>query len=298
MSFSHRELRALVAIADAGTLGMAAGRVHLSQPALSRLIKTVEDRLGGPLFERSRYGMVPTVFGEALLPYARMLLFEMEQAVDAVDAARGMRRGTLRLGAVATIIRSILPQALERLHAEFPAIKTELLDAPEDRLLAALEGRSIDIMIAGALPPHEEIICVAECRFDDSYTVFCASQNRFASEEAISLDEALLLPWVATPPNSAPRTLFEETLRGLNRLPPTIVIETLSPSSIVAIVRETDFLGWLPRPLFASEEAAGVVRTLDIAGLCVPRRFFVYRRRRGLFPPIARSFIEVLPLAG
>ena len=157
MAFDQRELRAFLAVVDRGSLGRAAEAAFLTQPALSRLIGEMERRFGQPLFDRHSKGMAPTAAGETLIPHARLLLFEMEQASDALDALRGLGRGRLRVGAVAAVARTMLPGMVAALLDMASGLHIDLLDAPEDRLVQALAGREIDVAIAPELAPHPDI---------------------------------------------------------------------------------------------------------------------------------------------
>jgi DNA-binding transcriptional LysR family regulator len=296
MSFDHRQLRAFLAVVDTGSLGRATAEVNLSQPALSRLIQDMEARLGATLFDRRTTGMTLTSFGDALVPHARMLLYEMAQAVEALDALRGLRRGTARVGAVATIARSILPKAIDRLLAAAPGLRVELLEAADDRLVTALHRREVDLMIAGSVPGQDEIIPIAECRFDDRYVAFCAAGHPLAALPSVSLDDVLTEHWVMPARGATPRDLFEEAVRKAGRVPPNVAVETWSSSAIVSCVVQTRFLGWLPRPLVTSEVASSAVRIFEIPALAVFRRFFAYRRSRGLLPTAAARLLEELPL--
>jgi len=296
MALDQRQLRAFLAVADCGSLGRAAGTVGLSQPALSRMIQSMEIRLGAKLFERHSAGMQLTAYGDALLPHARLLLFEMNQAVESIDALRGLRRGTARIGAVATITRSILPGAVDRLLAAAPGIHVELLEAADDRLVTALTRREVDVMIAGELAPAEDVMAVAECRFDDRYEVFCAASHPLARREMVSLADVMRESWIMPMRGATPRELFEEQVEAAGAQPPKVAVETWSPSAMLAFVSQTNLLGWLPRPLFADNEAAGLVRRLDVPPLTISRRFFVYRRMRGLLPVAVVRFVQELPL--
>ena len=70
MTFDLRQLRAFTTIVSAGSLGRAAEVLHVTQPALSRIVKRLEDEVGAPLFERHSKGMQLTAIGQALLPHA------------------------------------------------------------------------------------------------------------------------------------------------------------------------------------------------------------------------------------
>jgi DNA-binding transcriptional LysR family regulator len=296
MTIDHRQLRAFLAVADAGTLGRAALQINLSQPALSRIIQDMETRLDVKLFDRSSSGMTLTVFGETLMPHARLLSFELGQAVEALDALRGLRRGTVRLGSVAAVARSILPDAIDALLRSAPDLQVELLEAADDRLVAALTNKSVDLVIAGAMPPQDDISTIAEIRFGDLYAPFCASSHSLAHRDVVTLDDVLAERWIMPARGATPRTLFEEIVRAAGRTLPRVAIETTSPSAMASFVCRTAYLGWLPQPLFQSERAAGTVRELKVSELMIPRRFFVYRRCLGLLPTAASRLLKELPL--
>ncbi len=83
------QIRYFVAVAEAGHLGRAAGRLHISQPPLSRQVKSLEEELGTPLFERTSRGMRLLPPGERLLDHARRILAAVEAARTAVLVADG-----------------------------------------------------------------------------------------------------------------------------------------------------------------------------------------------------------------
>ncbi|MDB5461552.1 MAG: hypothetical protein JWO72_3293, partial [Caulobacteraceae bacterium] len=229
MNFDRRQLRAFLAVIDKGSLGRAAAQVNLSQPALSRLVQDMEARLGVPLFDRQATGMTPTNYAEALAPHARHLLFEMGQAVDTLDALRGLRRGVVRIGAVAAVARSFLPAALASLLTSAPELQIELLEAADDRLFEALARRSVDLVIAGALPDMAEAAVIAECEFNDAYSVICAADHPLSSDGSVTLSDALAESWIMPAKGSTPRTLFEAAVREAGETAPRVAIETSSP---------------------------------------------------------------------
>ncbi len=296
MTFDQRKLRAFLAVVDRGSLGRAAQTVNMTQPTLSRLIHDMELRMGLPLFERQSKGMVLTDAGESFTPHARLLLFEMEQATEAIAALKGLRRGTVRLGAVAAVTRSLVPKAVARLLKEFPDLRIDMTEAPDGELADGLAARRIDLIIAAELPENDEIVPIAECRFDDVYTVFCSSGHPLARQSSADLERVLGESWIMPKPGSTPRRLFEQLVRQAGYPLPVIAVETGSVGAQVSFVAQGRLLGWLPHPLIESELANGTVRLLTISELMVHRRFFVYRRRRGHLPEAARQMLQFLPV--
>jgi len=296
MTYDQRQLKAFLAVVQHGSLGRAATSLALTQPALSRTIQNMEIRLGAQLFDRSVRGMELTSYGEALLPHARLLLFEMQQASDAIEALRGVKRGVARIGAVATVARSILPPAVDRMLRKAPGIHVELLEAADERLVTALVRREVDLMIASELAPSEDIMSVNECRFDDNYEVFCSSSHPLASKPVVSLNDVMHETWAMPPRGETPRELFEAQIARLELGPAKVAVETWSPSAILSFVSATNFLGWLPIPLFSHGEKAGLVRRLEVPALKLSRKFFLYRRSRGVLSAAAVAFALELPL--
>jgi DNA-binding transcriptional LysR family regulator len=110
----------------------------------------------------------------------------------------------------------------------------------------------------------------------------------------LSIDDLAAMNWVMPSEGAEPRTLFDALIGRLGAAPPRVIVETRSPTVIKAIVAGTRLLGWLPEPLFAAEQTAGSVRALAVKGMNVPRRFFVYRRRRSFTSPAMAKFLEVI----
>ena len=89
MSFNLQQLKLFTTIVSAGSLGRAATILNMTQPALSRSIKRLEESVGAPLFERHTKGMHLTALGEALMPHAVSLQREAERAREELDAITG-----------------------------------------------------------------------------------------------------------------------------------------------------------------------------------------------------------------
>ena len=296
MAFDQRELRAFLAVVDRGSLGRAAEAAFLTQPALSRLIGEMERRFGQPLFDRHSKGMAPTAAGETLIPHARLLLFEMEQASDALDALRGLGRGRLRVGAVAAVARTMLPGMVAALLDMAPGLHIDLLDAPEDRLVQALAGREIDVAIAPELAPHPDIWPMAELAYTDTYTAFAAAGHPLAGAKDVPLSAALGQRWTMPEIGSTPRMLFHRLVTAQGEALPDVAVETGSIGTMLATVAASSLLGWLPMPLLHAEMERGAILPVRVKALEIQRRFYVYTRRRGSVVPAARRLFELLPL--
>lgn len=294
MALEPRQLRAFLAIVQTGSLGRAADTLHLTQPALSRLVKQMEKQLRVQLFERRTTGMELTSFGDALLPYAEHLVEEADLAIEEINIRLGLGRGTVRVGAVASAAIMVLPALLERIHAAYPNLQLQIMEAVEDKLAAALAVNDIDVALSGAIPESDTIMRVAEHKFTDRSMVIASVSHPLQVRNTLSVQDLAAASWIMPSADAEPRKRFNELLDGLGVTPARVVVETRSPATIKAVVAQTRLLGWLPEPLFAAELAAGLIRPLPCAELICERHFFVHRRRRNFMSPPLVQFLQAL----
>ena len=141
-----RQLRYFVAVAEEGNISRAAKRIFLTQPALSRQIKVLEDEIGQCLLERQAHSARLTPVGEALLREARELLQHAEQVLERVRVAgRGLR---LRVGYAPSLAAGMLSAAVENFTQTHPNARVELFDLSTKEMLAGLEGGQLDVALS------------------------------------------------------------------------------------------------------------------------------------------------------
>jgi DNA-binding transcriptional LysR family regulator len=294
MALDPRQLRAFLAIVEAGSLGLAAEALHVTQPALSRTVRRLEMQLGVPLFERRTTGMELTTFGQALLPHATVLNAEGARAIEQINALRGLGQGTLRIGAVASVAIMVLPSVLDRVLTQWPNLQVQITEGVEDALATALTQNAIDVVISGPIPESADIVQVAEHKFTDTYAVITATSHPLQQRKGLTLHELADQLWVMPSVEADPRKQFMALTAKIGVAPPRVAVETRYPAVIKALVARTRFLGWLPEPLFIAEESAGLISRLGVKGMDMQRRFFVFRRRRSSSPPPVQKFLETL----
>jgi DNA-binding transcriptional LysR family regulator len=141
-----RHLRYFAAVAAHGSFNRAANNLHLTQPALSRQVKDLEEELGVPLFVRGNNAVTLTAAGELFYEEARDLLARADQAIQRV---RGEARSEiLRVGYAPSLTTGVMPGALEKFQTATPRVRIELADlAPREMLTQAKDG-VLDLLIA------------------------------------------------------------------------------------------------------------------------------------------------------
>lgn len=151
-----RQLRAFVAAAETGAISRAAERLRVAQPSVSQQVQRLEADLGTRVFDRLGRGVALTDAGAALLPRARRILAEVDEARASVvgEAAEGLR---LAVGAIPTMAPYLLPRALRRLREERPGCEVAVREDFTENLLEALVEHSIDVAIVSTPIEHDLI---------------------------------------------------------------------------------------------------------------------------------------------
>lgn len=151
-----RHLRYFVMAAEESNISRAAARLRLSQPAVSRQLRDLEQELGIDLFRREKSGLKLTAAGEAFLVHARDLLRRAGNAVGQMAAFRQPSKPKLAVGYIASALAGVLTPALRRFAVRNPEVEVFLRElAPTDQLMELREGR-IDLAFIGAACPEVE----------------------------------------------------------------------------------------------------------------------------------------------
>ena len=106
-----RQIQHFLAVVDLGNFHRAAEKVNLTQQAVSKSVRQLENQLGVRLLDRNRQSVSPTPFGELLLPHARAVDSEIRQFMRSLNAQLGIDQDVVRIGATPTPIQELLPKA-------------------------------------------------------------------------------------------------------------------------------------------------------------------------------------------
>lgn len=147
------QLRALVYIAETGSLSRASAQMRLAQPSLSRQIRLLEEELGTYLFERHGRGMVLTAAGREVLDHAQRVLAEIDQIRQATRDMPASFRGAVALGTPPTVAEIVTVPLLSRVRARHPKLAVRLTSGYSGYLLDWLRAEELDLMLSYDMQP-------------------------------------------------------------------------------------------------------------------------------------------------
>ena len=133
-----RDLEVLLAVAAAGSMQRAAQRAHLTQPAISKIVRDLEASFGTTLYERSKRGVSLTESGRALAERARYLLNDIESTREEIAAIDKGVVGALRIGVLPVVESTLLPKGLQALRKVAPGLRIRIEEGARAALLGSL----------------------------------------------------------------------------------------------------------------------------------------------------------------
>ncbi len=260
-----KHLNTLEVLGRVESMRAAANELNVTQPAITKLLKDVEDMLGVKLFERSSTGITPTPMGQAVVEFARKTVSDVERFAGLVNNLKLGGYGSLKIGTIMASMPALVPRALKTLKAERPLMTINLHAATSNQLLDALNNRTIDMAVARLTEPEQNAQFDFEPLLEEEIWVFAGADHPLAQRDHIELAELFHEPWILQSPMSPLRQLLQRSFAdiSMNALPNWI--ETTSIFATLQIVRHSGMIAALPRAIVEEGIAAKDLVRLPVA---------------------------------
>ncbi|NVK55718.1 MAG: LysR family transcriptional regulator [Alteromonadaceae bacterium] len=284
MSVSYRNMQAFVCVAESSTFAEAAEKLFLTQPALSSAIKKMEQQLGGQLFSRTTRRVQLTPEGETLLPQARRLLLEWDDAVEGVQHLFAMAQGRLSVAAMPSFAESKLPGILVRFHQQFPNIRLRIHDVIMEETIHAVRTGRADIGFCF----EPEVIDNLEFfpMFEDRFMAVMPNEHPLNAKRIISWQDLVNKPFIMLNKGSSVRQWTEHTAAAFGPL--NIVAETGQYGSVGQLIAQGLGISVVPSLCLEQMLRKGLV-CRDISDSPLVKRVGMVRASRGVTSVTAQT---------
>nr|WP_282600248.1 LysR family transcriptional regulator [Patulibacter sp. SYSU D01012] len=282
-------MRAFVHAVDLGSVGRAATRLGLTQPSLSKRLRSLEDVAGVRLLHRSAAGVDPTAAGRRLLPDARRLVAQ----ADVVDALLGDLAETtepLRVSASPAFAELVVPAAIASFAPDGAPRPIELTVANSAVVRSHVQAGRADVGVAAADLDEDLERDGHVPLLEDEVVVVVSPDDPWAALDAIPAAELAARPLVGRDPGAHIRTTLDRALAGIGLTLAPPVLEVGSPAAVKAAVRARGVPGILSR--HAVDETRDGLLVRSVAGVELRRRCWALVGAGA--GPAARTFAEHL----
>ena len=288
MDIAH--LNAFVVVADTGSFSQAAEQLHLSQPAVSKRVSGLEDRLGTRLFDRLGRRVLLTEAGQLLLPRARRVLAELDDGRRALQNLSGQVSGTLTVATSHHIGLHRLPPILRSFVASYPEVQLDMRFTDSELGCDAVMRGDVELAIV-TLPPTQSSILKMLPIWDDPLGVVLATSHPLATETVLTAAMLSAYPAILPGNGTFTRRIVEEQFNRLG-LEPLIAFSTNYLETIKMMVAIG--LGWSVLPeAMAGDEL--IIRPLE--GISIHRTLGTVQHSEHTLSNAAKALLELLQTA-
>lgn len=291
---TNSQLRALISIQSTGSFSGAARALDISQPAIHRSARDLENSLNLSLFERTTLGLSLTRSAQRLARFARLALKEIESGFDELSSLSGADTTTITIGSRPLARAYLLPATINRISELKPALNVRIIEGSYAHQLEQLLTGDIDFVI-GALPPEAPTDQVTqEFFFETPLSLVTRAGHPLAGKETVTAKDLNAYPW-ALPRRGTPiRALFDELFPGLTDAPGMGLLECSSQVVLREVLAGSDRITFVPAHQIHRELQAGTLTILNIA-MPTARRPIGLSTRKDWHPtPSHQLFLSIL----
>ncbi|MFL6657683.1 MAG: LysR family transcriptional regulator [Massilia sp.] len=290
MNPTLRQLRAFVALARTGSFTLAAAYLHVTQAALSGLIKELEQTLGTRLVDRSTRRIALTEVGREMYPLVSKMIDDLDGALQDIANHTQLKKGVVRIAAPQLMSCTLLPEVIAAYRQAYPDIQVRLVDCAVDNVTSRVLSGEVDFAIGPEREPGPQI--AAAVLFEMPFVMVFPQGHPLEHKKRLTWSDLADYPFISLQGQFTER-LLSEIHSALREVP-------LNPANEVTFM--TTALAMVSAGLGVTvclPYAEPLVRLykLHMRRLFDPeltRRFFVYTREQRSQSPAAESFIAFL----
>lgn len=285
-----QQLEAFVEVARTVNFRAAAQTLHVSQPALSRTIKVIEDALGARLFDRDTRHVELTPAGKELLPIAQRILDNFNSAFSELSQFLEGRSGHVTVAALPSIGVALLPRAIAAFRGAHPHVRFSLLEGPAEVVRAAIDEGRADLAIT--VRPAADGLLQYRHLLDDAFALLCRRDDPLAAKSTVAWSAFASRTFIAGSFKSSIRPITDAAFlqQGLAVVPAMEYPSIAAAGALVAAGLGLTALPRLALHLISNDELVSI----PLRRPAMSRPIGLVTRAGRSLSPVSRAFIESL----
>jgi DNA-binding transcriptional LysR family regulator len=287
------QVRCHIAIANAGSAAEAAVSLGISQPAVHRAARQIEQNVGVSLYRRRVHSVAANPAGIEFARCLSLALYEIAQAGEDLAYARGQLTGKVAIGVLPLMPPRLVARAIQQLRERYPAARVTVEEGSHAHLLRELRGGSIDLIVGGLREPRLTGSVQETALFPDPYVVAVRKGHRLARRKAVGVLDLADYDWVM-PQRNVPRRAVIDSIFGRLPVKPPLVLETSSLAMMIAMLKESDCITLLSRAQIRDAYPGSELVALELEMPEASRAVGYTVRTDWLGTAVQQAFVEVL----
>jgi DNA-binding transcriptional LysR family regulator len=277
-----RHLQLMMALSETESLRSAADELAMTQPAATKALKELEDTVGVSLFVRHARGMEPTIYGEAVMRYARVVFEDLDELREELAAIEAGDIGKVRIGAVMAPAPDLLTKVIVRLKELHPRLQIGVQIDTSDVLVQALQQDQLDIVVGRIPYGYPALDLSFETLSEEALAIVARPDHPAFASVKPRLGELARFAWIVQPHPSPMREVIDQTFRESRIAPPVSTVETSSILTTLSLLRDSDMLAVLPASVADYYSSLGMIASFATAlrGRLAPYGLILRKNRR------------------
>lgn len=288
-----RQIRAFLAIRDAGSLRAAARHIGLSQPAVSKALASLEADLEAQLFIRTSRGVRLTQAGRTFGARAAAVQAELARVREELAELRGGTEGSAAIGIGPPGI-ALAPRAIARFRKERPLARIRIREGTRDELLPLVRDGSLDFTLSERGFDAVEGGLTFKSLWQGSLSIVARRGNPLA--RATSLSQLAAASWILIYRPGA-GGLAERTLAAAGLPPPTMAVHCESHATAISLIANSDLIGLVPTQDIESGGIAGMLQRVNVRESLHRTRIGAFLRVDTPLSPAAATMLQAFIMA-
>lgn len=291
---NFHQLHIFYTVAEKGSFSAAAQALHMTQPAVTMQIQSLEDYFGTKLLHRSTKKIELSEAGRTLLPHAKRSVELVRQTDEAMSAFTQMLQGRLQLGASLTIGEYVLPRMLGPFALQYPDISIVMKVMNTTQIMDDILKHQLNFGLIEAPVNHPDMI--VEPVMQDELKLIVPAGHDLAKCSKVNIEDVMNYPFVLREKGSGTRQVMEDQLQKKKIDPQdmNVVMELGSTGAVKSAVEAGVGITMLSPSSVQHELALGLVHIVDIRGLEFKRQFYAIHLKSSLLPLSAVAFLNYL----
>jgi LysR family transcriptional regulator, regulator of abg operon len=250
-------IQAFVAVIKAGSIHAAARDLGLSQPAVSKRLRALEDELAAPLLIRSINGVEPTDYGKIFYQRAQIVIDELRKANEDVIHLRGKLEGRLTVAIAPASTMQLAPMVFKDFRLKCPDVKLHIVEGIWPSVAEPLRNGTVDLALSPVLDEMSRTELAVEKLLDVPMAVVVRPSHPLVA--ATSLSSLTQGDWLHQGTSSSASVLIRRIFEDQNLPVPTVSVESRSLTATIMMLQAMDLIAVMPRAMLESDAVKGTL---------------------------------------